>query len=97
MTDIKKIRAGLKEISKEYADKYTCYANDPHLQYMTTRMAVEYGYACGMEDMKQQMKTELLQQLNKAKSKEELLGYSMDFAAGMFSAYTIVEHKIEQL
>lgn len=33
-----------KQISKEYADKNTCYANDSDLQYRAIRKAVEYGY-----------------------------------------------------
>lgn len=39
-----------KKISKEYADRNTCYANDSDLQYRATRKAVEYGYNQAKKD-----------------------------------------------
>ena len=42
-----------KQISKEYADKNTCYANDSDLQHRAIRKAVEYGY----EQAKKQLMT----------------------------------------
>ena len=39
-----------KQISKDYADQHTCYANDPNLQYLYTRKAVEFGYHQAMRD-----------------------------------------------
>lgn len=39
-----------RKISKDYADQHTCYANDPSLQYLYTRKAVEFGYRQAEKD-----------------------------------------------
>lgn len=41
----------VRKISREYADKNTCYTNDSNLQYKAIADAVEYGYSQAKKDL----------------------------------------------